>query len=66
LLRQRAANEVREINPVASQHAQRYAVVPLLIEEPVGTVQVGTPAEEIAKLLLVHRINGLPAVERGK
>lgn len=36
LLRQRAANELREINAVASQHAQRYAVVPLLREEPVG------------------------------
>ena len=36
LLRQRAANELREINAVASQHAQRYAVVPLLKEEPVG------------------------------
>ena len=36
LLRQRAANELREINAVASQHAQRYAVVPLLMEEPVG------------------------------
>ncbi len=36
LLRQRAANELREINAVSSQHAQRYAVVPLLKEEPVG------------------------------
>ncbi len=36
LLRQRAANELREINAVASHHAQRYAVVPLLKEEPVG------------------------------
>lgn len=36
LLRQRAANELREINDVASHHAQRYAVVPLLKEEPVG------------------------------
>lgn len=36
LLRQRAANELREINAVASQHAQRYAVVPLLKHEPVG------------------------------
>lgn len=36
LLRQRAANELREINAVASQHAQRYAVVPLLKNEPVG------------------------------
>lgn len=36
LLRQRAANELREISAVASQHAQRYAVVPLLKTEPVG------------------------------
>jgi len=36
LLRQRAANEIREINAVANQHAQRYAVVPLLRQEPVG------------------------------
>lgn len=36
LLRQRAANEIREINTVASQYAQRYAVVPLLKDEPVG------------------------------
>jgi arsenite-transporting ATPase len=36
LLRQRAANELREIDAVASRHAQRYAVVPLLKAEPVG------------------------------
>ena len=36
LLRQRAANELREISAVASRHAQRYAVVPLLKDEPVG------------------------------
>jgi arsenite-transporting ATPase len=36
LLRQRAANELREINAVATQHAQRYALVPLLQYEPVG------------------------------
>ncbi len=36
LLRQRAANELREISTVATQHAQRYSVVPLLKEEPVG------------------------------
>lgn len=36
LLRQRATNELREIDAVASRHAQRYAVVPLLKEEPVG------------------------------
>jgi arsenite-transporting ATPase len=36
LLRQRARNELHEIKAVATQHAQRYAVVPLLTEEPVG------------------------------
>jgi arsenite-transporting ATPase len=36
LLRQRAANELREIHAVANQYAHRYAVVPLLEEEPVG------------------------------
>uniref|UniRef100_UPI003F8D8F91 Arsenite transporter ATPase-like protein,arsA n=1 Tax=Leptospirillum ferriphilum (strain ML-04) TaxID=1048260 RepID=UPI003F8D8F91 len=36
LLRQRAANELREINAVANHHADRYAVVPLLKEEPIG------------------------------
>ena len=36
LLRRRARNERKEIEAVARQHAQRYAVVPLLREEPVG------------------------------
>lgn len=36
LLRQRAANELREINAVATRHARRYAVVPLLQQEPIG------------------------------
>ena len=36
LLRQRAANELHEIDAVATLHAHRYAVVPLLKEEPVG------------------------------
>ncbi|MCX7098995.1 MAG: arsenical pump-driving ATPase [Methylococcales bacterium] len=36
LLRQRAANELQEIGLVAHQYAPRYAVVPLLQEEPVG------------------------------
>ena len=35
LLRQRAHNELREIGSVANRHARRYAVVPLLKEEPV-------------------------------
>jgi arsenite-transporting ATPase len=36
LLRQRALNEVEQIDAVATRHARRYAVVPLLAEEPVG------------------------------
>ncbi|GAA0236255.1 MAG: arsenical pump-driving ATPase [Rhodocyclaceae bacterium] len=36
LLRQRAGNELREIEAVATQHAQRYALVPLMKNEPVG------------------------------
>ncbi|MDM5180039.1 arsenical pump-driving ATPase [Massilia sp. DJPM01] len=36
LLRQRARNELSEIAAVATRHAKRYAVVPLLREEPVG------------------------------
>ncbi len=40
LLRQRAANELREINAVSNQHAQRYAVVPLSKEEPVGVARL--------------------------
>jgi arsenite/tail-anchored protein-transporting ATPase len=36
LLRQRAANEIEKITAVATEYSQRYAVVPLLKEEPVG------------------------------
>jgi arsenite-transporting ATPase len=36
LLRQRARNELREIEAVATQYATRYAVVPLLKDEPIG------------------------------
>lgn len=36
LLRQRAHNELREIDAVAHQHAKRYALVALVKEEPVG------------------------------
>ncbi|MFC7419842.1 arsenical pump-driving ATPase [Iodobacter arcticus] len=36
LLRQRAHNELAEIDAVMSKHAMRYALVPLLKEEPVG------------------------------
>ena len=40
LLRQRAANEMREIDAVANRHAQRYAVVPMLRNEPVGVARL--------------------------
>jgi len=36
LLHRRAHNELAEIESVARQHAHRYAVVPLLAEEPIG------------------------------
>ena len=36
LLRQRALNEVPQIEDVATRHARRHAAVPLLAEEPVG------------------------------
>lgn len=36
LLRQRAQHELREIDAVATQHAKRFAVVPLAAQEPVG------------------------------
>jgi arsenite/tail-anchored protein-transporting ATPase len=36
LLRQRAQNELIEIDKVSNQYATRYAVVPLLKEEPIG------------------------------
>lgn len=36
LLRQRVQNELIEIDKVANQYASRYAVVPLLNEEPIG------------------------------
>jgi arsenite-transporting ATPase len=40
LLRQRARNELHEIAAVASRHASRYAVVPLLRVEPVGVARL--------------------------
>ena len=53
LLRQRARNELREIDAVATQHAARYALVPLQSEEPVGVQRllqlagVETPSSEV-------------------
>ncbi len=40
LLRQRARNELREVEAVATRYASRYAVAPLLKEEPVGVVRL--------------------------
>ena len=40
LLRQRARNELREIDAVVTQHAKRWAIVPLLSEEPVGIARL--------------------------
>ncbi|TPQ25781.1 arsenical pump-driving ATPase [Methylomonas koyamae] len=40
LLRQRASNELTEIAAVAKRHAPRYAVVPLLQDEPVGIARL--------------------------
>lgn len=40
LLRLRARNELREIAALAARHASRYAVVPLLREEPVGVARL--------------------------
>jgi arsenite-transporting ATPase len=36
LMRQRASNELSQIKVVTSQHAKRWAIVPLQAEEPVG------------------------------
>jgi arsenite-transporting ATPase len=40
LLRQRAYNELREIDSIAKRYARRYAIVPLLKQEPVGISQL--------------------------
>jgi arsenite-transporting ATPase len=45
LLRQRAQNELKEIEAVAHHHAKRYAVVPLLKDEPTGV-------ERLARLIM--------------
>jgi len=49
LLRQRAHNELREIDAVASLHAKRFAVVPLLKDEPVGVKRLRDLAEPITE-----------------
>ncbi len=49
LLQQRAQNELREIDLVINQHAQRYAVVPLLKDEPIGVPRLLALAEHSQK-----------------
>jgi arsenite-transporting ATPase len=50
LLRQRAHNELKEIEAVAKHHAHRYAVVPLLREEPVGVAHLLELSDHAATL----------------
>ncbi|HWS27292.1 MAG TPA: arsenical pump-driving ATPase [Xanthomonadales bacterium] len=40
LLRQRAHNELREVEAVATRHAKRFAAVPLLKDEPIGVTRL--------------------------
>ncbi|MDP3087918.1 MAG: arsenical pump-driving ATPase [Methylotenera sp.] len=40
LLHQRALNELVEINSVAEQYSKRYAVVPMLKDEPIGVIRL--------------------------
>lgn len=48
LLRRRAQNELSEIEAVVNKHAHRYAIVPLLKEEPVGVNRLLDLAQNIA------------------
>ena len=50
LLKQRARNELREIELVRSEHAQRHAIVPLQQQEPVG----------VQRLLALSELSALP------
>ncbi|OGB05465.1 MAG: arsenical pump-driving ATPase [Burkholderiales bacterium RIFCSPLOWO2_12_FULL_64_99] len=50
LLKQRARNELREIDLIRSQHAQRHAIVPLQQQEPVG----------VQRLLALSELSPLP------
>ena len=47
LLLQRAHNELREIEAVATRHARRYALVPLVQAEPVGVTRLTHPAANL-------------------
>ena len=51
LLRQRAHNELREIDAVAKHHASRYALVPLLKEEPVGVDRLSHLAANVTEIV---------------
>ncbi|MCF8167484.1 MAG: arsenical pump-driving ATPase [Rhodoferax sp.] len=46
LLKQRAHNELREIEAVSRQHASRFALVPLLQEEPIGVQRLQQMSEK--------------------
>jgi arsenite-transporting ATPase len=54
LLRQRAHNELREIEAIASHHSKRYAVVPMLKEEPVGVDRLLQLADQITEGAFRH------------
>jgi arsenite-transporting ATPase len=48
LLMQRACNELREIEAVSKHHASRYALVPLLQDEPIGVTRLTQLAASLA------------------
>jgi len=48
LLLQRAHNELREIEAVTTRHAIRYALVPLLQDEPVGAAKLSQMAANLS------------------
>jgi arsenite/tail-anchored protein-transporting ATPase len=49
LLRQRAANEVAQIEAVTTRHAQRWAVVPLQAQEPIGVARLRSLAHHVSE-----------------
>lgn len=51
LLKQRAHNELREIESVAKHHASRYALVPFLKEEPVGVQRLSQMAANLPEFV---------------
>jgi len=58
LLRQRAANECREMDRVTQQHARRMALVPLLDHEPVGVAHL----IQLTASKATHPIPSLPSL----